>query len=139
MAATMTRSNRFLPRLERLECREVPSVVIVNPTTATYTDVDGDHVTVKVSTGTLTAGLFTTLATGLGDQLQKIDLSGGGFDSASLTFSVAKVPGGDGLANVGYINSTGHDLGAVIVKGDLRRIHAASPTPTLPPTQSLPP
>jgi thioredoxin reductase len=84
-------------RLEILESRDMPSVVIVNPTTATYTDVDGDHVTLKVSTGTLTTTLFTTLATGKGDQLQAIDLSGG-FDGASLTISVAKVAGGDGLA-----------------------------------------
>jgi hypothetical protein len=133
----MTPRRHVLPHLDRLECREVPSVVIVNPTTATYTDVDGDHVTIKTSTGTLTASLFTTLATGKGDQFQKIDLSGGGFDGTSLTVSVAKVAGGDGRANVGYINSSGHDLGTVIVKGDLGRIDAGSDSATVPAIQSL--
>jgi hypothetical protein len=61
--------------------------MIVNPTTATYTDIDGDKVTVKVSSGILTASLFTTAATGPGDQLQAIDLSGGGFDGVNLTIS----------------------------------------------------
>src|SRR5258708_9459454 len=110
-------------RLEGPECRKVPSLGIDTPRTATYTDVDGDHVTVKVSTGTLTAGLFTTVASGSGDQLQEIDFSGGGFDQASLTFSVAHVAGGDGLATVRYINSTGHDLRPVTRK-DAPRPHA---------------
>jgi hypothetical protein len=101
----MKRTCRSTLRFERLEGRDVPSVVIVNPTTATYTDVDGDHVTVKVSKGTLTAGLFTTLATGKGDQLQEINFSGGGFDGANLTISVVKVVGGDGLANVDIYES----------------------------------
>jgi hypothetical protein len=133
----MTPSRRFLPHLERLEGRDVPAVVIVNPTTATYTDVDGDHVTIKVSIGTLTANLFTTLATGKGDQLQEIDFSEGGFDGTSLTVSVAKVAGGDGRANIGFINSSGHDLGTVVVKGDLGRIDVGSGSQTVPAAQSL--
>jgi len=40
--------NRFL---ETLESRLLCSVTIVNPTTATYTDFDGDAVTVKTSLG----------------------------------------------------------------------------------------
>src|SRR5207247_6893856 len=54
--------------MEQLETRYVPAVTIVNALTATYTDVDGDHVTVKVTAGTLTAGNFTTAASGAGDQ-----------------------------------------------------------------------
>ena len=106
--------------------------------TATYTDVDGDHVALKVSTGTLTPGLFTGTTSAGHDQLQLLDLSGGGFEKASLTFSVAKVAGGDGLVNVGYINSTGRDLGAVTVKGDLGQIDAGNAvTPTTPGLKSL--
>ena len=41
------------PRL--LAVSIAPAVMLVNATTATFTDVDGDHVTIKVSTGTLTA------------------------------------------------------------------------------------
>ena len=133
----MKRTCQTAPRLECLEGRDVPAVAIVNPTTATYTDVDGDHVAIKVSKGTLTAGLFTTLATGKGDQLQVIDFSAGGFDGASIAFSVAKVAGGDGLANVGYIDSTGHDLGAVVVKGDLGQIDAGTNSATIPAVKSL--
>src|SRR5207248_7571559 len=102
-----------------------------------YTDVDGDKVTVAVSSDTLNSGLFTSVASGVGEQLQKLDLSGGGFDGASLTFSVVKVPGGDGLANVGYINATGHDLGTVTVKGDLGQIDAGSGSATVPAIKSL--
>ena len=123
----------FALSIEPLEARIAPAGMVtlaVSPDghTATYTDVDGDHVTLKISLGTLTPGLFTGVASGAGDQLQTLDMSGGGFDKASLTFSVAKVAGGDGLANVGYLNSTGHDLGAVTVKGDLGQIDAGANT-----------
>lgn len=120
--------------LEVLEARIAPAAlatlhISTDQHTATYTDVDGDHITLKVTHfavggGLLSAGLFSGVAGAHGDQLQLLDLSGGGFDKASLTFSVVRVAGGDGLANVGYINSTGHDLGAVTVKGDLGQLDA---------------
>src|SRR6185369_327311 len=59
-----------------------------------------------------------------GEVLQKLDLSGGGFDGANLAFSVKKGLTGDGLVNVGFIDSTGHDLRNVTVPGDLGRILA---------------
>jgi hypothetical protein len=124
----MRRPSRLA--VEALESRTTPTVTIVNATTATFTDVDGDLATVRVSKGTLTAGLFTTVASGSGDQLQTIDLSGGGFDGASLAITVRKAGSGDGHVNVGYINSTGHDLGAVSVAGDLGRIDAGDNTTT---------
>jgi hypothetical protein len=129
----MKRHSRCVLGLQALESRLVPTVTIVNATTAKFTDIDGDLATIKVSKGTLTAGLFTTTATGLGDQLQAIDFRAGGFDGADLTFSIVKVPGGDGLANVGYINSTDHDLGRVRVKGDLGQIDAGDAQTTLTP------
>src|SRR5437870_9645985 len=97
------RSRRLFAAIERLEPRTLLSVMIVNPKTATYTDADGDKVTVSVSLGTLMSGNFTTAASGLGDQLQTIDLSAGGFDGANLTISVVRsaTSNGDGLANVG--------------------------------------
>src|SRR6266436_5712377 len=115
--------------LEPLEDRIAPAMatlLMVNPTTFTYHDVDGDLVTVKVSAGTLTAGLFTGIADpgGHGDQLQTLNLSGGGFDHANVTFTVKKAAAGNGLANVGYLDSTGHDLGTVTIKGDLGQIDA---------------
>ena len=128
--------------IEPLESRIAPAgmaTLAVSPDghTATYTDVDGDHVALKVSAGTLTPGLFTGTTSAGHDQLQLLDLSGGGFDKASLTFSVAKVAGGDGLVNVGYINSTAHDLGAVTVNGDLGQIDAGDATFATPGLKSL--
>jgi hypothetical protein len=120
-----------------LESRLAPAVTIVNAHTATFTDIDGDRATVTVSAGTLTAGLFATAAAGVGDQLQGIDFSAGGFDGATLTISPIKVPAGDGLVNVGFINSTGHDLGAVSVAGDLGQIDAGDSDPAAPAVAAL--
>src|SRR6516162_5605077 len=114
--------------VEVLETRVAPAVLVVNPHTATYTDVDGDQVTIKVSSGDLHTATFASVAGGLGEQLRLIDLHNGGFDNANLTVSVVKARGGDGLANIGYINSTGHDLGNVMVPGDLGQIDAGEAT-----------
>lgn len=118
--------------IEPLETRIAPASLANN--VLTYTDVDGDLVTVKTTVGTFvlanTSGggsdTFTfSLPDGRGhQQLQLIDLHNGGFDGADLTITVAKKPGGDGLANVGYINSSGHPLGIVTIPGDLGRIAA---------------
>ena len=117
-----------LPMIEPLEARIAPAVLIVNATTATYTDVDGDEVTIKFSTGTLNNGVFTTQGKGLGDQLLLINLSAGGWDGADLTLTVAKAATGDGVANLGAINSMGHDLGMVTIAGDLGQIDAGDAT-----------
>jgi hypothetical protein len=132
-----TRNRAALRDLECLESRLAPAVALVNSTTATFTDADGDKATIKVSIGTLTAGLFTTGAMGLGEQLQTIDLSAGGFDGANLTISVKKALAGDGLVNVGHINSTGQDLGAVTVAGDLGQIDAGDSDPAALAVKSL--
>lgn len=111
--------------LEALEARIAPAVIIsTDGHSATYTDVDGDQVTIKVSEGLLTAGMFTTTAQGSGEQLNSINFSGGGFDGTDITFLVKKSAGGDGFADVGAINSKGHDLGKVTIKGDIGQITA---------------
>src|SRR5204862_3721429 len=68
-----------------------------------------------------------------------IDLSNdaGAFDGANLTVTVKRGPNGDGFVNIGYINSTGHDLGAVSIKGDLGQIDAGDATATQPGLKSL--
>ena len=121
------------PSIEPLEARIAPAVVIANPTTATYTDVDGDAVTMKVSKGTLTAGQFFTVASGLGDQLQLVDFSGSGgiFDGANVIFTVKKSTTGDGLVNVGGIQSLNHDLGNLTIPGDLGAITAGDGDPAV--------
>jgi hypothetical protein len=116
------------PSIEILESRIAPASVFH------YTDVDGDKVTITSSLGNLGAAGVVNVTAG---QLQLLDLSGGGFDGANLTFSVAKAFGGDGLANVGYINSTGHDLGIVRIKGDLGQIDAGDATFATPGLKAL--
>ena len=103
-------------------------VTLVGPRKATFTDVDGELVTIKVSKGTLKVEDFTIFPAGQGAQLALIDLSGeAGFSGADLKITSKKIPGAevsDGVVNVGYINGTGIDLGKVKVKGDLGQIDA---------------
>jgi hypothetical protein len=96
----------------------------------TYTDADGDHVTLTISKGTLAAGMFTFDTGGVtGDnsakqQLQIIDMSAAAdLDGANITMKVTKAGGGDGFAAVGRIEAGTHDLGRVAIKGDLGQIH----------------
>lgn len=105
--------------IERLESRIAPAGVIKGATSATYTDVDGDFVTIKFTKGALDTAVFQTDPKGLGDQLQRLEV----FTKvgANITFSVKKAATGDGLVNVGEIFSD-VDLGAVSIPGDLGRI-----------------
>lgn len=125
---------KFLSSLEALESRIAPaSLKLVNPTTATYTDGDGDLVKVQFSKGildmaNLSSVLVTTAVDATHDQLQKIDLTVAGLKvpagGASITVTVTPKLPGDGFANIGYINATGLDLGAVTIRGDLGAIDA---------------
>src|SRR4051794_21192936 len=110
--------------IEFLESRVAPATLAGH--LLTYTDVDGDHVSIAVSKGTLLPGMFT-FDTGLVDgdnsvhqQLRLIDLSAAAdVGGANLTMTVTKAGAGDGLAAVGRINAGSNDLGVVTVKGDL--------------------
>lgn len=110
--------------IEILEARIAPAV-LVNPANhrlATYTDMDGDQVTIKVSAGDLTTGvIFNSVASGLGEQLKSITFTDG-FEGADLTVSVKKSATGDGLANVGEIQAGVFALGKVTIAGDLGAI-----------------
>jgi hypothetical protein len=123
--------------LQALESRLAPAVTILGPTSARFTDVDGDTVTVKTTGGVFTAAQFTTVPGGAGEQLQRLDLSGGGFELANLTFAVKKAATGDGLVNVGAIDSTGRDLGTVTVPGDLGQIDAGDGDAAFPALKTL--
>ena len=117
--------------IELLEARIAPAAVFVNSSTATYDDVDGDHVTVKFTKPILTSGVGGNLAAvftfNAAGYLADLDLTASTSpDGTGVAFTVSKVAGGDGLANVGYINATGHNLGAVAVKGDLGQIDAGT-------------
>ncbi len=103
-------------------------VTIVGKRKATFTDVDGDVATIKVSKGTLKAEQFTLFPSGLGSQLALVDFSGETrFTGANLSISAkrpAGTTGGAGLVHVGAINAAGIDLGKVVVQGDLGQIDA---------------
>lgn len=91
----------------------------------TYTDVDGDLVTVKTTVGILSASNFTFVPAGKGLQLQTIDLSSPSFLNTTLGINAKRTAaGGDGFVNVGYIDAHGNTLGNVSVNGDLGQIDA---------------
>jgi Domain of unknown function (DUF4394) len=107
---------------------ETEQIRIVNPKTATFTDVDGDTVTIKITKGELTPGLFE-LGAGPngGAYLRLLNLSNSSFAGTNITITAKPGPnGGDKLVSVGYINATGNDLGAVKVSGDLTQIDAGN-------------
>jgi hypothetical protein len=111
--------------IEVLEPRIAPAV-LVNPTTVTYTDTDGDLVTVQVSKGDLTGRLHFDSAfdsTGT-QQLELISLKSKQFQDTDLTVTVVAGSGGDGFANIGFVNAKGVDLGNVNIHGDLAKILA---------------
>src|SRR5215213_3127288 len=118
-------------RLEPLEGRLAPAV-LVNPTTVTYRDVDGDRVTVKVTVGTLDATNFlfnTPFADPGPQQLQSLILNAAEFQGAAVSVSAVRDPvaGGDGFANVGRVAAAGVDLAALTVDGDLGQVDAGDP------------
>lgn len=132
----MTRQNLSL-RLEPLESRHAPAT-LVSPTTVTYQDADGDAVTVVLSRPVLTPGNVNTVFhfdTGdvSGDntvkqQLQRIDLTGLPPAPLGVRVTATAANGGNGTADVGWVQADGHDLTAVAVSGDLGRVTAGDPT-----------
>lgn len=101
-------------------------IEIVNSKTARYTDVDGDIVTIKITKGELTPGMFE-LGAGPngGAYLRLLNLTDTSFAGTNLTITAKPGPdGGDKLASVSYINATGVDLGNVKISGDLQQIDA---------------
>jgi hypothetical protein len=103
--------------IELLDSRVAPAAVV------TYTDIDGDLVKITASAGPLN-GFDLLLSNGAGNPgvLWRLDLTDPDFKEANITFTVTRVAGGDGLANVGFINGGVNDLGNVTVKGDLTSI-----------------
>ncbi len=93
---------------------------------ATFTDSDGDRVTVSVNRGSFSPADFTLFALDGGPLHSSINLSDDGpeFARASLEVKARRsAPGtGDGLAHIGSIDATGIDLVAVSVRGNLGQI-----------------
>jgi hypothetical protein len=130
--ATIKASSSRPSSVELLETRIAPSTLaLLSPTSAKYTDTDGDTVTVKFTKSILTQGNFqqvlviTTDAPG--DHLTQINLTAAPAAKAQGTGIAVRVvagPLGDGATTVGYINADGLDLGAVSIAGDLASIMA---------------
>ena len=94
--------------------------------TATWRDLDGDAVTLKITKGTLTPANFRMLdGAGEGSALSKLTLSGAAFAGTNITITAKPGPsGGDGRVNIGAIDATDVDLGAVSIGGDFQKILA---------------
>jgi hypothetical protein len=114
-----------------------------NKKSATWRDLDGDLVTLKVTKPVLTPELFqfrfgSEIAdTGLSGQLlERLDLSAAGLgaEKTSVTISAKRKDSlGDRKVNVGAIDAEGLRLGAVTIAGDLGKILAGvEPTGVIP-------
>lgn len=140
-AASPRRSRRS--SIESLEGRIAPAAIIANGSGISYTDGDGDHVTITFSKAIFAGDNASTNLTKVftfdhGDaastsdvqqSLQLIDLTQllaiNGQNPAngiSMDIEVTKADGGDGLVNVGAIKATRMTLSDVKVHGDLGQI-----------------
>jgi hypothetical protein len=107
-------------------------VTITGKRKASFSDVDGDLVTIKVSKGALKVEDFTLFPSGIGAQLALVDFEGKSEFTRTNLIITAKSAGanrhGGALVDVGFINATGINLGSVVVKGDLGQIDAGDST-----------
>lgn len=121
-------TKKILPAWERLERRLALAGLF------TFTDIDGDVVTVKTSKGgnaDLAAAL--TLSGGTSGQLQSVNLAANpAFIGTTFTLTVKKAGGGDGFAAVGHIDAVNVDVGKISIRGDLGRIVAGDANPATP-------
>ncbi len=121
----------------------ITPTIAIGSKAATFTDADGDLVSVKVTKGTLATDQFLIIAAGSagGGQLARLNLSdlADGFATTNLTISATKKLGGDGLVNVGAVAAAGINLGTVTVKGDLGQIDAGNGNALIPAIASLVP
>ena len=113
------------PALRRFESLE-PRLALAG--LVTFSDVDGDTVTVRTSRGTdvLLSAALTLVPAGVagGFQLQQVSLFHPSFAGTNLAITARpSATGGNGRVDVGEI-LTSFDLGTVTVGGDLGRIIA---------------
>ncbi|MDB6174135.1 MAG: Na-Ca exchanger/integrin-beta4 [Chthoniobacteraceae bacterium] len=120
--------------------------ISANGRAARWTDVDGDLVTVKVSKGRLDAADFTLVPAGAlgGFEFPELRLTNARLAGANITISAhPQDVDGDGdkdgnrLVNVGVIDATGVDLGAVRIAGALGQIKAGDWIASMPALKSL--
>ena len=107
----------------------------------TYTDGDGDLVTVKTTAGTLKSSQFSWFASadGTRHELTSMNIAGDAtFTGANLTFSAQKTATeGNGRVDVGSILASAVNLGAVKVGGSLGDITAGTGDAIIPAVKSI--
>jgi hypothetical protein len=107
----------------------------------TYTDGDGDLVTVKTTAGTLDPAQFGWLFSTDGTRRELTSMNIGGdatFTGANLTFSAKKTAtGGDGRVDVGYLDATLVNLGAVKIGGNIESILVGTNDASIPAMKSF--
>lgn len=105
--------------IEVLESRIAPAGIIavnVNTKTASWTDFDGDSVTLKWTTGepSFKASAPTFANDPRAVQVNEIDLNLAADANDAITITVKAGPMGDGHVDLGYINATGVPLKSFI-------------------------
>src|SRR6266568_5170070 len=115
--------------IEPLESRIAPAGVTIalNKMSATYIDVDGDVVTIKYTQPVADQVVYKFDLPADPNQLTGMDLTaitvaGVGVSITAKQRITGGMPVGDGLANVGFFNALGIDLGAVSIAGDVAKI-----------------
>jgi hypothetical protein len=125
--------------IELLESRIAPASLTGR--VLSYTDLDGDKVTISFSKGTLSPAnfAFDNAFDGTGtQQLQRIDVSGvTDVEGSNISVKVLRGAAGDGVAHIGEIIATGRDLGVVKTKGDVGKIVAGNDSLPAPAIKSL--
>ena len=113
--------------IELLENRIAPAALFLNSKSASFSDSDGDLVTVSFSKPILTqANIASVISDG---PTPAIDLTGLGKDApglslaqgASIAFSVKKAVDGDGFASIASINASGLDLASIWPRSPAQR------------------
>src|SRR6266481_5392652 len=103
--------------IELLEPRIAPAAVL------NFTDVDGDHITIQISGGDITA---ITHPSGQGVQIDAIDANQAA-NGADLIVSAVKAEHGDGHVNIGTIAAADVSLGRIAIPGDLSGLLVGGP------------
>lgn len=98
----------------------ITPTIVAGGKTATFTDRDGDLVTVKTTLGTFTAANFRLAGAGSGARFVTLDLTTGGFDGTKISITAKRqAGGGDGHVDLGFLNAFGVDVAAISVPGDI--------------------
>jgi fibronectin-binding autotransporter adhesin len=102
-----------------------------------FTDVDGDRITVKTSRGTFTEEIFSF---GTDGRVVAVNLAASpntDFTGTKLTFVAQAAGGGDGLVDIDFFDAQDVDLKKLAISGNLGRIVVGDGTAKKPALKSL--